>query len=108
MIYILLLVFIFKKSKIQIRLPEEHASYQLFYALLVPLTVASVVLTLLIVILGVSALDPVKLQTLANSVTTTPFIITMIRFTPLWLALHGIVTILISSELRINIKAESL
>jgi len=52
-------------------------------------------------------IDIVQLQTIATDLTTNSVIYTFITMTPVWLLLHGIATILVTSEMKVKIKTHS-
>lgn len=106
-LYVLLLVLIYRTSRIHIRIPQDNAIQNWLFILFVPLTVLSMILTLQIVVLGISVIDIQQLQTMATELTINPGIYTFITMTPVWLLLHGIATILVTSEMKVKLKTHS-
>lgn len=103
-IYVVLLVVIYKNSSIKITLPMDPVAQKWILVFLVPLTVLSMILTLQIAVMWVNAINAVQLQALANTLTTNVTIYNFLIMTPVWILLHGLATILISSELKVGIK----
>jgi hypothetical protein len=99
-----LLVVIYKTSKIQVNLPSDPALKNGLYALFVPLTVLSMILTLQIAITGMNVINAEWLQVVSKELANTPGIYTFLTMTPVWILLHGVATILITSELKIGLK----
>lgn len=65
------------------------------------MTVLSMILTLQIAIMGINIINLQQLQLLASEVTKNPIIYKFIAMTPVRILVHGLVTILITSELKI-------
>ncbi len=107
-LYVILLVLIYKKSKIRIIVPMDEASKKMLQIILVPLTVISMVLTLQIALMGINVTNIVSIQNLATIISTNPYIVKFISLTPVWILLHGIVTIIITSEFKISIKTDEI
>lgn len=105
-LYLLLLFLMYQKSRIRITLPSDEILQKTFSLFLVPLTVVSVILTLEIVILGMNSLSPSSLETLARGFTSNYYIIQFIVLTPVWILLHGLATVLITSEIKMSIKTD--
>ncbi len=104
--YLLLLFLMYQKSRIRISLPSDEILQKTFSLFLVPLTVISVILTLEIVILGMNSLNPSALDILARSFTTNYYIVQFIVLTPVWIFLHGLATVLITTEIKMSIKTD--
>lgn len=105
-LYLLLLFLMYQKSRIRITLPSDEILQKTFSLFLVPLTVVSLILTLEIVILGMNSLNPTSLQTLARSFTDNYYIIQFVVLTPVWILLHGLATVIITSEIKMSIKTD--
>jgi hypothetical protein len=73
---------------------------------LTPMTVISIILTLQIAIMGISINTIQWLQNIAIGISTNPYIFKFFSLTPVWILLHGIATIIITSEFKINIKTD--
>jgi len=104
-LYAILLVIIYLKSKISIQLPIDEAAQKGLYVLLVPMTVISIILTLQIAIMGIKVIDLQHLQTLSNGMTSWSPLQQFFLLTPVRIFLHGIATIIITSELKISVKS---
>ncbi len=104
-LYAILLVIIYLKSKIAIQLPMDEAAQKGLYVLLVPMTVISIILTLQIAILGVKVIDVQHLQIISNEMTSWSPLQQFVLLTPVRIFLHGIATIIITSELKISVKS---
>ena len=104
--YLLLLFLMYHKSKIRISFPTDEILKKTFSLFLVPLTVISIILTLEIVILGMNSLNPTNLELLAREFTNNMYIIRFVVFTPLWLFIHWLATVLITSEIKMSIKTD--
>ncbi len=105
-LYIVLLVIIYKTSKIRIVLPGDEAIKKMLQILFVPLTVLSMILTLQIAILGMDGVNITAISNVANAVTNNPYMFTFISLTPLRILIHGIITILITSEFKIRVQTD--
>ncbi len=103
-LYVVLLVVIYRTSKIRISVPQDQMIQKWLYFLFVPLTVLSIVLTFQIAVMWVSAINIKELQGIAAELTTNSTIYSFITMTPVWILLHWIATILITSEMKIWIK----
>jgi hypothetical protein len=105
-LYIVLLVIVYKTSKIRIVLPGDEAIKKMLQILFVPLTVLSMILTLQIAILGMDGVNITAISNVANAVTNNPYMFTFISLTPLRILIHGIITILITSEFKIRVQTD--
>lgn len=105
-LYLLLLFLMYQKSRIRITLPGDELLQKTFSLFLVPLTVISLILTLEIVILGMNSLNPSSLETLARGFTSNYYIINFIVLTPVWIFLHGLATVLITTEIKMSIRTD--
>lgn len=105
-LYILLLLLIYKNSRIHITLPSDEVSQKLLQFLLVPLSVISMIFTLQIVLMGIQFVNVQNIQSMLTAVSSNPYIIQFFSMTPVWLLIHGIVTIIITSEFKISIKTD--
>lgn len=105
-LYIILLVVIFRTSKIKISLPDDEAIKKMLILLFVPLTVISMILTLQIAILGINGISISALSSIAKTVANNPYMFQFVSLTPVRLLLHGIVTILITSEFKVRVETD--
>jgi len=105
-IYIVLLFVIYKTSKIRIGLPNDEAIRKMLQLIFVPLTVISMILTLQIAILGINGINIAAISNVAQMVANNTYMFQFVSLTPVWILLHGIVTILITSEFKISVKTD--
>lgn len=105
-LYILLIVLVYKKSKIHISLPMDDASRKMTQIIFVPLTVISIILTLQIALMWMEITNLQSLSRLGETISTNPYIIMYFSLTPVWILLHGIVTIFLTSELKISAQTD--
>jgi hypothetical protein len=105
-LYIVLLFIIFRTSKIKISLPNDEAIRKMLQLIFVPLTVISMILTLQIAILGINGINIVAISSVAEMVANNTYMFQFVSLTPVWILLHGIVTILITSEFKISVKTD--
>lgn len=105
-LYIILLVVIFRTSKIKISLPDDEAIKKMLMIIFVPLTVISIILTLQIAILGINGISISALSNIAKTVANNPYMFQFVSLTPVWILLHGIVTILITSEFKVRVQTD--
>lgn len=105
-LYIILLVVIFRTSKIKITLPDDEAIKKMLLIIFVPLTVISMILTLQIAILGINGISISALSSIAKTVANNPYMFQFVSLTPVRLLLHGIVTILITSEFKVRVETD--
>lgn len=105
-LYIGLIVLVYKKSKIHISLPMDEASKKMTQIIFVPLTVISIILTLQVALMGMEVTNIQSLSRLGESISTNPYIIMYFSLTPVRIVLHGIVTVFLTSELKISAKTD--
>jgi len=105
-LYVILLVVIYKTSKIKISLPGDEAIKKMLQMIFVPLTVISMVLTLQIAILGMDGINISGISSVANAVANNPYMFQFVSLTPVRILLHGIITILITSEFKVSVKTD--
>jgi hypothetical protein len=103
-IYGSLLLYIFQKSRLSIGLPSDELVAQVLFGLLVPLTVISIILTLEVAILGTSVLDVNALRIFAFEFTPNVYVQHFIALTPVWILIHGLLTIYLTSEITIKFE----
>ena len=103
-LYVILLVIIYHKSKIKIDTPEDISTRKIIHLLLVPLTVLSIIITFQTVLMWINIVNIESIQSIANSISSNPYLFNFIRRTPLWILLHWLATVIITSELKISIK----
>ena len=105
-LYVLLLFLVYHKSKISIDIPTDQIMQKSLYLFFVPLTVLSMCLTLEIILLGTSIMSQVSLLSVVNSFTKNIYLQQFIINTPFWILIHGIATIIITSEFKTRIKTD--
>ncbi|MEI6672711.1 MAG: hypothetical protein WCL02_05260 [bacterium] len=105
-IYVILLVIIFRSSKIKIGLPNDEAMRKMLQIIFVPLTVISMILTLQIAVLGINGINIAGISSIAQSVANNPYMFQFISFTPVWILIHGIITIIITSEFKVRVQTD--
>ena len=105
-LYIILLVVIFKTSKIKIGLPSDEAIKKMLQLIFVPLTVISMVLTLQIVLLWIDGINITAIWSIATAVANNPYMFQFVSLTPVWILLHGIITIFITSEFKVSVQTD--
>lgn len=101
-IYCILLIIIYKTSKLRIVLPSDEALKKMIQIIFVPLTVLSCILTLQIVIFGTNNMNIADI----TAITSNIYVIQFIQLTPVRIFLHGIITILMSSEFKIRVQTD--
>ena len=105
-LYVILLVIIFRTSKIKISLPDDEALRKMLQIIFVPLTVISMVLTLQIAILGMNGINVSGIASIASAVANNPYMFQFVSLTPVRILLHGIITIIITSEFRVRVQTD--
>jgi hypothetical protein len=105
-LYIILLVIIYRTSKIRIVLPSDEALKKMLQLIFVPLTVLSMVLTLQIVILWMDGMNITSISSIASAVANNPYMFKFVSLTPVRILLHGIITIFITSEFKVSVKTD--
>jgi hypothetical protein len=105
-LYVILLVIIYRTSKIRIVLPGDEALKKMLQMIFVPLTIISIVLTLQIVLLWMDGINITAISSVATAVANNPYMFKFVSLTPVWILLHGIVTILITSEFRVSVQTD--
>ena len=101
-LYVVLVVLVFKKSKITINLPMDEASKKMMQIVFVPLTIVSILLTLQIALMGMDVTNLQSLTWLGTTISTNPYVMIYFSLTPVWILLHGIVTIFLTSEMKVS------
>ncbi len=104
-VYFVLLFVLYKQSQITVRMPDEDSLQRALYILLVPLAASSMLLTLWIVLTGLWLSQDVILW-LVWQWANVDLVARIVSMLPVWILLHGLCTILITSELRMTIKTD--
>jgi len=105
-IYIVLLVIVYRTSKIRIRLPNDEAIKKMLQLIFVPLTIISMVLTLQIVLLGMDGITITSVGQIAKTVANNPYMFQFVSLTPVRIFLHGLLTIFITSEFKVKVDTD--
>ncbi len=105
-LYAVLLALVYHKSKITIDIPTDQIMQKSLYLFFVPMTVLSMCLTLEIILLGTSVLSQNTLVWTVEWFTNNVYLQQFIVNTPYWILLHGIATIVITSELKTRIRTD--
>ncbi len=104
--YVILLVIVYRTSKIRIVLPTDEALKKMLQLIFVPLTVISMVLTLQIVLLGMNGINITAIWSIATAVANNPYMFQFVSLTPVRILIHGIITIFITSEFKVSVKTD--
>lgn len=104
-IYFVLLFVLYKQSQITVRMPSEDSLHRVLYILLVPLAASSMLLTLRIVLSGLGLSQGIVVSLLGQW-AHVDMIARIVGMLPVWILLHGLCTMLITSELRMTIKTD--
>lgn len=103
--YFVLLFVLYKKSQITVRMPSEDSLQRVLYVLLVPLAASSMLLTLWIV-LSWLWLSQDLIVSFVGQWVDVQTIWRVVDMLPVWIVLHGLCTMLITSELRMTIQTD--
>lgn len=106
LLYLILLVILYKKSTISIRLPADGVIQKTLYLIFVPLALTSVILTLYILLWGAGIISPAILATWSESSPLLTIVAQIFSLTPLWIAIHGIATLLITAEIPMRVETD--
>jgi hypothetical protein len=99
-VYALLLLLIFKKSTLHSSHPWLLDKW--FMLFLVPMTVLSLALTLGVIFLWTEVFDPQAMAKYAVNLSYDPSIQSIITRTPLWMFLHSLLTVLLTTHVSLN------
>ncbi len=105
-LYVILLVIIYRTSKIRIALPSDEAIKKMLQLIFVPLTILSVVLTLQIAILWMDGINITAIGSIATAVQNNPYMFRFVSMTPVWILIHGLFTIFITSEFKVRVQTD--
>jgi len=106
LLYLILLFILYKKSTISIRLPSDGVIQKMLYLVFIPLALTSVILTLYILLWGSGIVSPAILAAWAESSSLLTLISQIFSLTPLWIAIHGIATLLITAEIPMRVETD--
>lgn len=102
-VYLLLLVLIFAKSRIRIDVQFGGFKKILFFVLVVPLTILSVLFTLEIAILGINIFNTTALTQTALTMPIPSLYQNFLINTPVMISLHAFLTILLLSDMHFSL-----
>lgn len=105
-LYIALLIIIYRTSKIKIKLPNDEALKKMLQIIFVPLAIISMILTLQIVLLGMNGIQITAISSLANAVNNNIYMFKFVSLTPVRILLHGLITIFITSEFKVKVQTD--
>ena len=91
---------------ITIDIPSDKIMQKSLYIFFVPLTVLSMCLTLEIILLGTSVLNPRFLTGIVQWFTDNIYLQQFIMNTPNWMLIHAIATIVVTSEFKTKIVTD--
>lgn len=103
-VYLLFLILIFTKSKIDIGVGENRMIKIIIWIIFTPLTVISVIKSLCIVIFGVDVIETEKLQEFANEFEDESLVYYFLMFMPLWIILPAVMALFFSTEIKLRRK----
>jgi len=106
LLYLILLFILYKKSTISIRLPSDGVIQKMLYLVFVPLALTSVILTLYILLWGSGIISLAILTEWSASNSFLTVVSQIFSLTPLWIALHGIATLLITAEIPMRMETD--
>lgn len=99
-VYLLLLVLIFAKSRIRIDVQFGGFKKIFFFVLVIPLTILSVLFTLEIAILGINIFNTTALTQTALTMPIPSLYQNFLINTPVMISLHAFLTILLLSDMH--------
>lgn len=105
-LYVLLLFLIYKKSSVTISMPDDEIIQKSLYLVLVPLTVLSIILAVEICLIGVEVISPTWIQLAELWFGNNKYVQWFIVLTPVWVLIHWLATIIVTSEFKMNIKTD--
>ncbi len=105
-LYVILLVIVYRTSKIRITLPNDEALKKMLQLIFVPLAIISMVLTLQIVLLGMNGITINTVGKIATTVANNPYMFKFVSLTPVRILLHGLITIFITSEFKVHVETD--
>lgn len=103
-----LLITVFLHSHVEITLPDDRLWGSIFSVLLIPLTVFSVLFTLQIAVFGDSIVRIEQLRALADSLTSQPWLAQVFILTPVWMTLHALMTLRLTTRIGVQYRRSSL
>lgn len=104
--YILLLIFVYKKSTFSIRMPVDIAIHRTLYIVFVPLALISMLLTLYILAWGTGIISPDLLSTWASWDSMLASVAQVLWLVPLWIIIHGILILLLSMYMPVRMQTD--
>ena len=108
LLYGLLLFFFYKKTTLRIKIPEDPVIRGGLYLVVVPLAITSVLMAFLVALFGIGVFDPQVLQQIVTPFTNNPALLSVFGLFPVWILLHGLITVILTCEVSLSFKSESL
>ena len=106
-IYLLLLILIFTKSRISIWISQSWTAKLLFWIIFAPLTVISIIMWLSVVIYWPSILSTEEMINFINSFEENTFIYNFLHLIPLWIISPSLIAVIFSTEIKIHKPANN-
>jgi hypothetical protein len=106
-VYILMLILIFVKSRLHIGFRLNSTTKILMTILCIPMTIVSIIVTLTVAVLGLQTFDPGALQTLLANAPLYGWLRTIVLNTPVIVFFHAVITVFMSSDLKISLPKKS-
>lgn len=100
-IYLMLLILIFSRSKIWIWVSENSFIKFLFWVLFAPITVISIISSLLIVIFWEQIFSWEKIEELSSDFWDNEFFVVFLQLMPLRVILPALMAVLLSTEIKL-------
>lgn len=96
------IVIIFQRSNLTLSFPPDELLQKWLFVVFIPLTVVSVIMTLLVAVVGVGLLDIEVIRQLASNFSPTGLLYDIVVLIPVWLLVHSVITIALITQLRIQ------
>lgn len=106
-LYVIMMIILFAKSKLSITMPTNQHAAVLIKILLIPLTVISALITLSVAILGSTITHIPELRKIAEMFVQNPLLYFFIGLLPVRILIHGVVTIILTADLKIQYSEPS-
>ena len=106
LLYVWFFFLIYYKSKIRILLPGDDIIQKILHIILVPLTVIWIIFSFLIIFFWISLFSPNILTQTISFFPQNTFISSILYFMPVFFLIHALLTILLTSEIKIQIKTD--
>jgi len=106
LLYILLFVWVYKKSTLWFALPVDITIQRSLYIILVPLALVGFILTLYILCRWTGIISPAVLTQRSAQWWFFAVFSRVAWFAPLWIVLHGLCTLLVSMKIRSRVDVD--